>query len=386
MSISFIKILKLNKRVSKSIDVLIWNSFNSQYLLEILSEKKSCRIVEFSKKRIDIFIDPRFYYIIFVNVLKKRSLSYLYLSTCLKYLKPKIVITYLSNSSFPYKIAEDFKKIKFASVQYTPETPDNILDNYYYYLSWGGMSRIVFEKFKINYSHIYSIGSLKLACYLKSKSKRSSYSYDIGFISTYRLLYENMNFEKFSSQKKVELKDIVSCLNKILKKTNILLQELLFNKYNVCVAMSNTDRTDIESQSEFKYYKQISSKLHLLPKHNLSSYSLSENSKIILTLNSSLGFELVSLGKRVLFLIDDYEFLQQSKVPWGNFDLMYENIPNFLRSSFNFEELYNKIIYLDNLSDDEYFSITNEFRMYYCLNPDNTLELFNNSINEIINS
>jgi len=381
-----LNILNFNKSIVKKVDILIWNSFNSQYILDTLSYNYTCTTLEFTKNKIDIFFSIKFIYFYLFNLINQNSLSFNYLSTNIQYLQPRLIITYLSNSPYPDKIEEKYKNIKFLSIQYTPETPDNISNKYFYYFSWASMSKIVLDKYNIDYKKIYEIGSLKLAKYLEKKESRSYYNYDIGFISTYRLLYENMDFINYSNKKTNELQKIVNCLNKLLFKINLLLKNLVLNNYTIGIALTNTDRSFKEMESEIKYYTNISKKLKLLPKENLSSYDLSENSKIILTLNSSLGFELVSLGKKVIFLIDDKEFLDISKIPWGNDDLLYNNIPTFLRCDFKVENLISKIKYLENIDNQQYNKMTEDFRNYYCLSPNNTIELFNKYINEIINT
>lgn len=366
-------------------DIIIWNTFNSEYIINSLNKKYSTSVVEFSNQNIYLFKSFHFFYLFIYNIFKHFNINYAYSLAVILFIKPKIIITYLSNSPFPKNLPELNKKIKFISIQYAPESPDNALKKYYYYFSWGSMSEKLFNKYGIEYKKIFTIGSLKLATFLeKYPSCEFKINNQIAFISTYRRMYHKMDFSNYSDLEKDTLYDITYCLNRLLIKTENLLKKLCERNFEVSVALANSEKTIIEKNCEIEYFSNISNKLQLVPKNNLSSYKLCCESKITLTLNSSLGFELIAIGKKVIFLINEDEFLKISQKPWGDENLLYKNIPPFLRSSFSIDELLLKIEYLNNLSLNEYIDLIKEFREFYCVNSNKTIENFNNYINEIL--
>lgn len=97
--------------------------------------------------------------------------------------------------------------------------------------------------------------------------------------------------------------------DRVLMKSNELLTEYLlrFNetrKLQIAVAM-RTEGDDSEKIVEAEYFRsrfKESEGFHLYPKSNyLSSYGIVASSRVILGLNSSIGFEATKWGKKVLF-------------------------------------------------------------------------------------
>lgn len=379
----YFKAIRIFTNFKKNANIIVWNSYNSEYVIKILETNYSTQLVEFSTKNIYIFFSIEFAYNFIKYLIYYKKIEYAYAAVIISIFNPKLFISYLSNTPFPKNISKDFSDIKLVSIQYAPESPNNMLYNYEYYFSWGNMSEDLFHKYQAQYKKIYKIGSLKLATL---NSINHTINNKLVFISTYRTMYHMLDFKGYSNLEKQELYQITLCLNDLLEKSKILLKKLLDRNFEIAVAMANTDKSCYEKENEINFYNSISKKILQVPKIGLSSYSVCKDSDITITINSSLGFELIAIGKKVIFLIDEKEFLDISLQPWGKENLLYQNIPNFLRSSFNEKVLINKIDFLKSLDNNKYIEMTEEFRKYYCLSPNNTIELFNKHINEIINT
>jgi len=137
------------------------------------------------------------------------------------------------------------------------------------------------------------------------------------------------------------------------------------HEYSLVVAMKY-EKNMKNYVNEFDYYNNISGNvLCIANNHKLQgSYKLAYSSNMIITLNSTLGFEMFGVGKKVLFCDFDpqlkYKDIDQS---------IYSNLPaiSLLQSSAP-EIINDKLCLLWNMSDEDYKDKTYYSRDYYMKN------------------
>jgi hypothetical protein len=382
------KIYSIFKRIkvvkSKRYDVLIWHSYNSEFIIKALPSNLFCWVYSNPNFELPIILTYSYFKGFFSKYLISRNIQIAVQSSFMEEVGAKVIITYLANSGGP-KYLHDFNLV---SLQYYIEGPDDSFQDYYNYFSWGLSSKEYFELYKVNYNKYIRIGSLKLGCFydeiVKNLDKNKNQNY-IALISCYRLVYEesgNYNFA-YNLNREIELNKETYKLNTRIKKA---IEKLaLEDDYEFKIALANSHKTEVEVNSEINFYSTIKPYLELQPNFNLGSYKLCYFSKLILTLNSALGYEMLALGKKVLFIVNEDKFLQYSNHIWiESENLLYSHLPDILKSSTDYEEMNKKIKYLEKLNQNKYLELTQAARDYYCISPENTTNNFKKLINNLI--
>ena len=382
---SFFKRIKVVK--SKQYDVLIWHSYNSEFIIKALPPNLSFWV--YSNPNFELPIILTFSYIKgFVNnyICTKNIQSAIQL-TFMKEFRIKIILTYLANSGFP-KYFKSIKDTSIISLQYCLETPGDSAKSHFYYFSWGAKSNKYFNLYNINCEKIVTIGSLKLGCFydnLEAAHDNFENKNYIALISSYRLDYEiasGLNKSILVNYEMEYFKELFELNIRI--KNNI--QKLSFeDKYEIKIALANSHKSKNEANTEINFYSAMEGNIELFSNRNLASYKTCYFSKLVLTMNSALGYEMLALGKKVIFIIREDTFLQYSNYAWNKSEnLLYSHLPDILKSSTNYNEMNNKIKYLEKLNQNEYLELTQAARDYYCISPENTTNDFKKLINNII--
>ena len=207
---------------SKLVEVIIWNSFNEKFIIDILPSNIKFEVLEISKKRVDFIFETKFiFYLIYFSLFNKINSAWAI--SLIKMFNPKIIITYNTTTPFNEKLILYYKNIKFYHIQYSLEAPNHVLSKYQNYLAWGNHSFEFFKKNSIKYLSYNIIGSMKMANYLEQKFSKQEF-YDIAFISTYRYTYETLDLKLYSKKEK----NYYLPLFKMLYNNLILERELIY--------------------------------------------------------------------------------------------------------------------------------------------------------------
>lgn len=270
MSILFLDNNYNKIKVHKSISVYILN-------------KKKINFILFLKSLIDFFLN-----------LFTLSLRYCYLTNLCKKIRPKIIIGDQFNFNV-FKLKKKFPQIKiymYISYLMSPELLKKYIQKLkkkekidYLFLPHKKLEFLLKKKIKAHY--IYS-GFLKNnEIKLKKNNKKK---YDLMIISEYRNNIEQNKLKKISLAFQV--------LSKISQKYN----------YKICIAFVSK-RSDKLKKVNYNEEKNFFDKFffkYSIPQ--LDSYTLSNNSKIIFSMNSNLGYELLSRGQKVIFISNGQKF------------------------------------------------------------------------------
>ena len=189
---------------------------------------------------------------------------------------------------------------------------------------------------------------------IKIKNKKSKKKkYDIMYISQFRYLdkicltekksgYESFVYENHAHAMKytdtLEI-FILKILNEYCKKNN----------KSLCVALASNrkeKRNKMSQEDELKFYNQY---LDNFKTESNNSYEIAEKSNLTICLSSNLGPELLSRGKKVLFLnantlISDWHFLKKEEGP-------------FWYKGKNKDKIFKKIKFLLSCSSDKWSKI-----------------------------
>ena len=148
----------------------------------------------------------------------------------------------------------------------------------------------------------------------------------------------------------------------------VFLNLLSWNKnheYKIKIAMRSKKSKTVDYKNEFNFYSDnnTTKKIELIAENNFSSYKAGYGSSIVITMDSTLGFELLGFGKKVLFCAATIDNALQHK---ENINYIFHKMPDIvLLDNLTQQEFDNKINTLMWMRDEEYLSQTKEVREYY---------------------
>lgn len=222
------------------------------------------------------------------------NISHNYVIEYIKKTKPKVIITFVDTHAGFYKLKKKFPKKKFIVIQSGTKgkknfkelklSPKNDEVDYYFTMN-KFLSEYLKKKIKAKF---ITIGSFKAnQIKIENNSKK-----EILFISKQNDFYKDpVPHHEFL---------IINLLSDYLRKKNIILHILL--KHN------------IESQyKDYLYNKGIKNIKIIYPQSNdvFISYKICQKYKLIINTDSTLGYEMLSLRKKVIFI--NYGSLEKTR-------------------------------------------------------------------------
>ena len=305
----FLEILlkaKYKFKLPSNKNTIVLDLDNSNHFIKLFVRKKSFFLdTRYNELYLLILICSVFKY--FLNV--KKTLLQHYIINCIKFVDPKNIVTFTDNNLFFLSLKKIFHEKKLIICQYAWLTRLTFDDMYLkkkiinkenfkidYTCIWGENSKNFYNQF-IDTKYLIT-GSIKNNFFEYKKNLQKD---SIIFISQFRMHFD-YNI-KTSAYKKDIFKEnaLINILKYCLKKNYKL-------KILGC-AIEN-------SKYEENYFNILLGEKNFIfikRQSGLSSYQYSSNYKYFITFCSSLGYELMSVGKRVAFLPWKSEFIIKHK-------------------------------------------------------------------------
>lgn len=284
---------KPNKR-----EILIYDFHGAKYIARYLNNEK-IELLSVRKEKLSVLI-------ILKCLLKFKFKKKNYIEEFIKYVNPKIIITYIDNNIFFYEIKK-FIKTKTIFIQnglrtclgdIFADTHDKNLNvikkfklkNYYvdYMLVWNNSYGKLYKDF-INGESI-SIGSFRNNITLKKNyfSKKNT----ILFISNFKNL---SSFDRYGS---LFYRDYIKNEKKLL----LLIRDYCIkNNFRLTVLGKNIKYHNNEKNYFLKFFSPVQFFKFIPASDNRNTYEISTQYDIIVTIESSLGHEMLSRGQKVAF-------------------------------------------------------------------------------------
>jgi len=278
----------------QNIDFLIWDFELSEEIIKLIDAKYSYQVLA-RRESVDVPLSIGFIIYLFKNIIKGHILPIPYLAA--SYLSPKIIITYIDNS-LNYKYIKLLNSsIRLISIQ-NGTRYDFMMQNFIgfefdIYLGFGRVEKEIMENAGIIVNKYYPVGALSLCNKNIYKSVVDNRA-DIVFISDivsadFHGKKSSKNYKVFYALYEEYTKIICSYLDIISKETGL----------SIVVAM-RTNQFDPAHIIETSLYKPFRSLIRI-PRVEESSYQHCINSKLVITIGSTLGYEMLGLYKKVLF-------------------------------------------------------------------------------------
>lgn len=272
----------------------------------------------------------------------------IYLYSCIEYIKPAKVITFIDNSVLFQWVAQKYKNCDFYAIQngrrvqssvsdWLPEPPRAgsviFIPNFF---CFGEHEKDLYTKYNHEIGRFFTVGSLRSNYYRRHLSSDKNIYFDICLVSEWEP-------EIFHSDFLPQIKKSLNILNEYLSR---YIKE---KKLSLCIALRSDDVL------EEKYYTAIYGvSVHIIKndRAKMSTYSSMEKSHIIVSSISTCGIEAFGWNKKVLMcnFSDDPNFDMQEGL-WFIKDSQYDA----------FEKQMEK---LRNLSEQDYLNLSAKYAKY----------------------
>ena len=303
--------------------------------------------------------DKEIYFWIFLKQIMLFDFKFLtYCKNYIKFISPKIIITFIDTNIQFYELKNSFNNIHFISIQNGCRVENNILFNNKLYIKS--------KKFKCD--HIFVFNKYYIKEYQRIIDSKyhilGSYKNNIAKINQKKI---NSNF-LFISQFNSNFKKNRKFENKLLNFFNLYL-----NKTDKKIHILLRNKDSLEKKEEINFYKKIlKSRCIFLTTSNLNieSYQIVDKFENIIFMYSTLGFEAIARKKKVAIFspIKDfdgklnfawpalfkkkYDFFSAKNLTYYETKRVLDNIKNC--SQVNWEKKYYSII-----KDQLYFNKNN---------------------------
>ena len=325
--------------------ILIFDHVNSDILKDYLP-KKDTGILFTRKERINLSV-------LFLNFIKGKFTPLEYFEAYIDAVKPKVVITCIDNNPLFYRIKKNKlrKKIVIATTWRTPVHDSSVFQ-------FQSTSTRLVKDPEFNADHIFvlneSIGKFFKELNIEIVSVIGSFKsnhYKIDKKKDIKILYisswNDSSFEKkITSDVNYELYD--SFQKKLLK--NIY---EYCKKYNFSITILGKKSGKIAEQ-EYKYFENIFKNINwkFIKSKDVNSYETVDRSELIITQNSTLGYESLSRGNKTIFFNESSKLKSLDSLRFGWPDENLEKGGPFWTDQGSFsscENILNKILNLDFL-------------------------------------
>jgi surface carbohydrate biosynthesis protein len=373
--------IKIDWHSKKLCDILIYDNEGASLIEKCLPAKVDSYVLRV-RSGIPLIWSAFFFWILVGKIIRYINLKKALLATFVKFVKPKIIITFVDNSAAICKFPGIAPGVSVLAVQNgtrwdlaSPEQPHMEFDHYF---SFGLMERDIFLQGGHRVKHFHPIGSIRAGFSMTNQPVSVSKKYDICFISQFAPIISNSTSRWSDKVDKAYYEAGKRLFNLAARFANE-------KKLNLCVAMRSSSQSET-FQEELEYYScDEELNIEYIPQYNYSSYEATQSSRLSVTISSTLGYEAMGLGERVLFAKDIAEVASVlSDGVWrDNFCTI--NLPEYQRLySYDYSHFSLKANALIGMSNEEYYEYSKGARSYYMNMREATQP--HNAVREVVES
>lgn len=362
----------------RSTDVVIYDRVGADFIRRCLDGIDSWQIMDV---RDALYVHPRVLFLSIYFFVKRRRSEQEYLKIArpkslnekavIRLIQPKVVITFGENSERFGILSRLCPTSLFLGVQNGLRGPRiSDIDSRLYLtncLCFGQDTVDKYEKSGQSIDAFHIIGSLKTGLFEIQESGANNSKFDICFISQYR----PARFERS-----------LPLLRKITEITlNYITRYSKEREKKFCIAGSCKENNFV---AEYKLYKGMAGidKIMFFPNddNGLSSYKLIERSQISITNHSTVGFEALSRGKKILFFnpTDDEYFDVPQR---GNHEIW-----RLAGAGIGYAEFAERLDKIFDVEDIAWRELSREYASYFVTNDshDNPVSIINGMVSECL--
>jgi surface carbohydrate biosynthesis protein len=232
---------------------------------------------------------------------------------------------------------------------------------YDYYFSFGSVEADIFNQGGHTVSNFSPIGSLRAGIYLNAFAESKEKEFDLCYISQYDPIPHN------TSQLDSWTYEMIASYYEVGKRYfHLIAKYAEENKLRLCVAM-RCPKNSANFANEIEYYSSLGkAKIEYIPHNGFSSYKAVQASRICFTISSTLGYEALGWGGRVIFAKDCKEVNSLVMHGCWTSNLVTHRLPELQRLySLDFLELSFKATELLKMTNEKYMAYSKNAREYY---------------------
>jgi surface carbohydrate biosynthesis protein len=351
---------KIHFTSTKIVDVLIVDEMGSNFVKYCIPNSASSSILPIRGK-IPIILSFRFLYSLTKRLLNTGKPKESLIFSIVDSLNPKVIITFIDNSPLMGIIYKEFPDKTCMSIQNGFRTGFAYPTGSFRKLSmhtlfgFGKYEKKMLDNEKVYIKEYVPVGSLRYGIHKKYFSSAIKQKYNICFISDYSGVPKDNALKELKNNSS----KLFTCLVNICQKYN----------YTICVAL----RSDKDSKgyiNEINYYNNLDSHsiASMVPNKmsELRSYSTVLSADVAVTTISTMGFEVLGSGKKVLFGAGADNFRLAKS--WDSYN-MFQKLENFnLLNEISVDAVYKKLKFLLQMDIENYVRFTEKSRIYYMNN------------------
>ena len=349
-SISLLTFIKRFRVIDKSVPaVLIIDEVNSDAIKYCIPSLNSYVVIPV-RKNIPIVLNIKFFVRYILRVISKDGIRLSALYSIIDILDPKVIISFNDSAIKMGQIQTSFPNKLVISVQNGLRTNRNkfppIVPHLY---GFGYYEKDLLSDLDSLVQGYEAVGSLKYGIFREKQNTVVLNKYDICFISQFSFHNEELFFADI--EKKYFDRIIDLCEKK---------------KYSLSVALRTPKENPFHSL-ELEHFQKLDKNNYATYVDGnqaiFSSYALALSSNLIVSIQSTLAYELFGAGKKVLFLGSGIKELIKHNGTEKNFSRMPNEV--LFNNSSSSESLEKKVTELILMPDDEYISTSASAKKYY---------------------
>ncbi len=345
---------------SKNYKYLIYDDFNKEILSTLINLDQT-KIIDFRnfnrfKYFIELFKSFHLFFLhkILIKIFFNEGFFIAFICSQIFKYNPKIVLTSTDNDLRFYKLKKYFgSRIKFMAIQNGQRSKfHDIFDHIHfnkrelsadYYFSFGSNIAQYMKKF-IDVK-VIPVGSFKSNLILKKKYKKKlNNKIEFLYISTFRSRKIDQIFETRTDGKVIYWKDFFNNEIKLLKLLNKICNE---NNYRLSIL--GALRKEYKKEKNFYSKNLIGGCWNFIKKKNkLNNYKVLDNFDIIVTSQSTLGYEALGRDKKVAFFKKQITPYNDWRYGWpldyNNKGLFYSDLISYVE----LKRIINNLIWIDS--------------------------------------
>jgi len=361
------------------VDVLILDDEGNRHIKPCIPEIASFSILPV-RGVIPLIANFKFIFRVLIHIFKFKKIKDAILFSIVDVLQPKILITQIDSTNLMGRIHAEFPDKLTISVQNGFRSGPKYRTNSYsrlpvsLFYCFGEHDELKMKSMGIKHKEYVAAGSLVYGLYKKKCREDIKNKYDVCFIS-------QLNFDARDDSRIASLNEhidsIFSSLITACKELNL----------SLAVGMRN-ETTSLSYSSEFNHLSAIDTEgfAKIIPNNFGTSegYNVSTQSNILVSVQSTLGFEMFGAGNKVLFGASINNFTHAHY--WDAFD-NFNKLPRMNQlDDFSVNSMLSKLNFLIDIDINEYLEQTANTRKYYMNHCDklSTHELIKNKMLEFL--
>ncbi len=367
-----------------SCDILVYDGEGSELLLHCFPVRSSHFII--NRNEMPLFLSISYLIYMLIGMVKYRKPSMAVLFAIIRRLNPKVVITYIDNSPAICGVKKMYPLMPVIAVQngtrWDYAKNDAVRMKYDYYFSFGSVEADIFLQGGHVVSNYHPVGSLRGGIFKENLTSFESKKFDLCYISQFgQIPIDSTSLDKWTNEVYATYLEVGKQYFYVIAK---YAEE---NSLSLCVAMrSHIDSYDFETERNlFSYLGNLN--IEYVPQSGFSSYIAVQASRLSFTISSTLGYEALGFGERVIFAKDVEAVASLVRQGIWTDNLVTHRLPELQRLlSLDYSELRYKATELLQMKNDIYTDYSESARIYY-MNYDSEQKpqwIIRNKIDELL--